>query len=558
MLPESYIEEYLQALKNTDKVNLNKIKLKLSSKYKLKRIPTDIEIFLSSKKNIPELIVTKPTRTISGVAVVALMTMPIKCPHGKCIYCPGGLNSEFGDVPQSYTGHEPSTMRGIRNDYDAYLQVMNRLEQYIVIGQNPEKVEVIIMGGTFPSFPAEYQNLFVKDAFKAMNDFSNLFYKNNELNLFKFKEFFELPGDKNDPERILRIKKKLIDLKNESELSLEQLHEINETSMIKCVGLTIETKPDQGFLEHGNKMLEFGATRVELGVQSVYEDIIKKLNRGHTLDDTKKSISELRDLGFKLNFHMMPGLPNVTEEMDENAFKILFEDDAYKPAMLKIYPTLVFRGTALYEMYKLNKFIPRDEKKTATLIAKSMKYVPEYCRIMRIQRDIPSNLAVAGALKNNLRQDVDNEIKKLGIKLRDIRSREIGMKKNLNFIEPKINVYEYNASNGKEFFISYDDEKSYSIIGFCRLRFPSNYLRKEINEKTAIVRELHVYGTATSLGKEGLIQHKGFGSKLMKKVEEICLKNGKNKILVISGIGVRNYYRKLGYEKEGPYMAKKI
>ena len=558
MIPKGYVDEYIEYFKKYGKEDLNKFKIKLSSKYNLKKLPTDIELFLSTEENLPELIVTKPTRTISGVAVVALMTMPFKCPHGKCIYCPGGMESEFGDVPQSYTGHEPSTMRGLRNNYDAYLQVMNRLEQYIVIGQNPEKVELIIMGGTFPSFPLTYQELFVQDAFKAMNDFSNLFYKNNELDLVKFKEFFELPGDKNDNERASRIKNKLLELKNKDKLSLEKLHELNEISMIKCVGLTIETKPDYGFLKHGNDMLRLGCTRVELGVQTVYADVIEKLNRGHTLDETKRSIAELRDIGFKLNFHIMPGLPLVDQKRDEKAFKILFNDTSFKPDMIKIYPTLVFRDTPLFKLYEKGEYKPLNEDDASTLIAKAMQYIPKYCRVMRVQRDIPSKFAVAGPLKNNLRQYIDKEIKRLNIDVNEIRSREIGMKKNLIDIKPEIDVYEYEASGGKEFFISFNDINSNSIIGFCRLRFPNLILRDEFDNQTAIIRELHVYGTATSLGKEGKVQHKGFGSRLMNKAEEIAKNNGKNKLLVISGVGVRGYYRKLGYNNEGPYMSKKL
>jgi elongator complex protein 3 len=561
MLPEKYIEEYLELLKTTNKDNLNKVKIKLSSKYNLKKIPTDIEIFLSSKGDVPELIVTKPTRTISGVAVIAIMTKPFKCPHGTCIYCPGGLNSEFGDVPQSYTGHEPSTMRGIRNYYDAYLQVMNRLEQYVVIGQNPEKVELIIMGGTFTAFPKDYQINFIRDSFQAMNDFSNLFYENGVLNLFKFKEFFDLPGQRDDKERLAKIHEKLYALKEKNQKDLDSVKNDNMDATIRCIGLTIETKPDYGFLEHGNLMLDLGCTRVELGIQTVYDDILKKINRGHNLEDSKKSIKELRNLGFKLNFHLMPGLPGVTEDMDRKALKTIFDSQDFKPDMVKIYPTMVFNKTGLSKLYNEGKYKPLSTEIASSMIAEFLLNTPRYCRVMRVQRDIPTKLSLNQNLKNNLRQYIDQMIEKSGKKCQDIRAREIGIKLRDSVIEnidPKLNVLEYDASDGKEFFISIDDEKSDSLLGFCRLRFPSQFLRKEINEKSALIRELHVYGTAIGLGKKGNVQHKGFGKQLMEKAEEICKVNNKNKLVVISGIGVRRYYEKLGYKLEGPYMVKQI
>ncbi len=559
---EEFIEELSGIIKEKklSKDEIAKLKIKLAGKHKIKKIPTDIEIFLSLKnpKEIEKYLITKPTRTISGVAVIAIMTKPFNCPHGRCIYCPGGLNSEFGDVPQSYTGNEPATMRGIRNDYDAYLQVMNRLEQYVVIGQNPEKVELILMGGTFPFFPKEYQIEFVKDAFQAMNDFSELFYENNNLNLKKFKEFFELPGNKEDKKRIKRIKEKLLKFKKESNLEKEKSK--NEDSKIKCIGLTIETKPDYGFKEHGNLMLNLGCTRIELGIQTVYDDVLKKINRGHNIKDTIKSIRELKDLGFKLNFHLMPGLPGVDSKREKEGLKEIFENSDFRPDMVKIYPTMVFKKTPLHNLYKLGKYKPLTTEEASTLIAEFMSQTPRYCRIMRVQRDIPTSLAVDGVQRNNLRQYIDKEMESKKLKCNDIRAREIGHKlKNKTYeIDPEINVIEYGASNGKEFFISIDDKNSDALIGFCRLRFPSQLLRKEITKDSALIRELHVYGTATSLGKVGKVQHKGFGKQLLEKAKEISKKNKINKIIVISGVGARKYYEKLDYKLEGPYMVKLI
>jgi len=294
-----------------------KLKRDLSMKHKLKYIPTNIQILLNADEkeitNLKSKLITKPTRTISGVSPVAIMTKPMKCPHGKCTMCPGGLESEFGDVPQSYTGREPATMRGIRNKYDSYLQVFNRLEQYVILGHSCEKIELIIMGGTFPSYPIEYQDEYIKYAFKAMNDFSKMFYSNEEFDYLKFKEFFELPVENlGDPERTERIQKKLFELKGDCELLEEQTN--NESSKVKCVALCIETRPDYGLLEQGNQMLKLGCTRVELGIQSVYDAALERIQRGHSTKDTKKSIQTLKDLGFKVAGHHMPGLPGIDYE----------------------------------------------------------------------------------------------------------------------------------------------------------------------------------------------------------------------------------------------------
>lgn len=560
---QQIIKEIKEKKISTQKT-LNEVKRALSKDYHLKTIPTNIEILLSlPKTKIKELktiLITKPTRTISGVAPLAIMTAPFPCPHarsgGPCIMCPGGPNSEFGEVPQSYTGKEPATMRGIRNNYDAYLQIFNRLEQYILLGQNCEKAEVILMGGTFPSFPLEYQEEFVKFAFKALNDFSELFYdqKNKtEFNYLKFKEFFELPApDLRNQERIKRIHERLFKIKNKTKTTLKTEQTRNETAKIRCIALCIETRPDYGFLEQGNQMLKLGCTRVELGIQSTYDKVLKEIKRGHTAADTKKSIRILKDLGFKAAGHYLPGLPGVDYNQDLQGMKLLFEDADYKPDMLKIYPCLVVKGTQLYEEYKKGKFKPLTAEEAAKLIVEFKKFIPEYCRIQRVQRDIPTYQIEAGVEMTNLRQYMHN---KFAVTCRCIRCREPKGEK-INWKKAEIKVNEYAASKGKEFFISAEADDR--LIGFCRLRFPAESLRKEITAKSALIRELHVYGTATALGEAGAVQHQGWGKKLMQKAEELALAAGKNKLVVISGVGAREYYRKLGYKKEGVYMVKKV
>ncbi len=563
MNTDAFFNELISELKtNTlDKKQLSILKRDLCKKHKILKLPTDIEILLYAKKEdallLKKFLITKPTRTLSGVSPVAIMTEPSSCPHGKCTMCPGGPNSFFGNVPQSYTGHEPATMRGIRANFESYVQVFSRLEQYMLLGQVPDKVDLIIMGGTFPATPHEYQEEFVTYAFKAMNDFSQLFFPNGEFDVDTFKEFFLLPRDIEDTELSKKIQEKMLAKKGKGILSEE--HKKNEDAKIRCIGLTIETKPDWAFLQHGNDMLKLGCTRVEIGIQSVYDEALTIVHRGHTTEDNIKSVRELKDLGFKLNYHMMLGLPTVTDrEKDILGMKEIFENADYKPDMIKIYPCMVMPGTALFAQYKAGMFTPITTLEAAERIAEIKKYIPTYCRVMRVQRDIPTKVTTAGVDKTNLRQYIDKFLKEKNIICRCIRCREAGRK--LGSTQSELVIKEYAASKGTEYFISEEDTMQDTIFGFVRMRFPSQQLRPEITSDSALIRELHVYGTAVGIGEieNTKIQHKGLGKKLMAKAEEIACQNGKKKMIVISGVGVRGYYRKLGYAQEGPYMVKEL
>ncbi|MFH1771114.1 MAG: tRNA uridine(34) 5-carboxymethylaminomethyl modification radical SAM/GNAT enzyme Elp3 [archaeon] len=557
----NYFEELISFVKKEkpSKKKLNNKKIELCKKHKVRRIPTDIEVLCNAKKEdlefLNKYLITKPTRTISGVAVIAVMSAPFVCPHGKCTYCPGGPNSSFGNVPQSYTGNEPSTMRGIRNDYDSYRIVFNRLEQYIVIGQNPEKADVIVMGGTFPAFEENYKRDFIMNIYKAMNDFSSNFYDKGKLDIKEFRDFFELPGKVNDKKREERIKEKVLKLKTESITNLEKEKKKNERSNIRCIGLTIETKPDWGLLKQGNEMLEFGCTRVELGIQTVYDDVLKRVHRGHGIKESIESVRTLKDLGFKINYHMMPGLPGVSEKKDVESLQEIFKNDDFKPDMLKVYPTLVMSGTALYVDYRKGIYKPLETKKAAEMIVEMKKIVPKYCRIMRVQRDIPTKVTTAGVDRTNLRQYVEKLQLEKGVVCNCIRCREIKLDRVKG--TPKLEIIEYDASKGKEFFISFVEDND-KILGFVRLRFVGQSLRSEITKNSAIIRELHIYGAALGLNEKGLVQHMGLGKQLVEKAEEIAKKHKRDKILVISGVGVKEYYRKLGYVDDGPYVSKEL
>lgn len=558
---EAIAREIISEIKNkriTTQEQLNKAKLRTARKYHLKKVPTNIELSNCAtpeeRENLKGILTIKPVRTISGVAPIALMTMPHKCPHGKCIYCPGGINSEFGNVPQSYTGKEPATRRAIRNCYDPYLQAMNRLEQYVVMNKVPEKAEIIIMGGTFPSLPIKYQSEFTKLVFKALNDFSKLFYKKGALDVNTFRNFFEVKESINSEERAKRIREKLLKQKNKGKKSLEAEQKNNEKSKIRCTALTIETRPDWCGKKEINQMLKLGCTRVELGIQTIYDDILKNVERGHTVAESIKATQLLKDACFKINYHIMPGLPGATKEKDIKFFHELFSNESFKPDMLKIYPCMVLKGTKLYEMYRKKQFSPLTTQKAAELIIELKKIVPEYVRIMRVQRDIPTYATESGVGMTNLRQHIDKIMKERKIKCRCIRCREIGR----NTAEGKTEFKEihYTASGGTEFFIT--AELNDFILGFCRLRFPFKPFRKEITQDSALIRELHVFGEATSLGKKGKTQHKGTGRALMGIAERISKAYYKKKMVVISGIGVRNYYKKLGYKLQGQYMVKNL
>ena len=435
------------------------------------------------------------------------------------------------------------------------MQKINRLEQYIVTGHNPEKVELIVMGGTFMSFPDEYKEEFLTNAYKALNDFSEKFYSENEFLLEDFKQFFELPGEVGDPGRTEKIQNKLKEMKASNRSTLENEQERNEDAVCRCVGLTIETRPDFGKLKEGLEMLRYGCTRVELGVQTVYNKVLEEINRGHYVEDSIESTKILKDLGFKINYHLMPGLPGVSFEDDVLGFKKIFDDEEFRPDMLKLYPCMVLKDSKLYKRWKKGEFSPIDTQKASKLIREFKQYVPRYVRIMRVQRDIPTYAIEAGVEHTNLRQFIE----KLNPGCRCIRCREVGhvyAKKGILPENIKTVVRKYNASKGKEYFISLEDREKDILVGFIRLRFPSEKLSKEITDTSALIRELHIYGDIARIGQKSNAQHRGYGKKLLEKAENIARENNKSKILVISGIGVRSYYRKFGYKRDGPYMAK--
>ena len=524
-------------------------KRQLCRELKLSRFMSNADILGyatdDEKEIVSDILKKKPTRTKSGVAIVAVMCHPHKCPHGRCLYCP-----ESDIAPPSYTGEEPAALRGRMYEFHPYIQCFNRLTQLKKIGHPVDKVELIIMGGTFPSRDLCYQEWFVSQCLKAMTDFGLLLENNSELTLDKIK--------------IRSLEKGILKTYPPNDYALiSDVQKANENSKVRCVGMTFETRPDYCKKQHINRMLDYGVTRVELGVQTLSDEIYTKVKRGHDINDVIESNQLLRDSAIKVAMHMMPGL-FANQKQDLKMFKQLFSDDNFKPDMLKIYPCLVTKGSELYDMWQNGNYTPYNDEEAVDLIVEIKKILPKWVRTMRIQRDIPSTLIEAGVQKSNLGELVYNKLEEQNINCQCIRCREIGHKKtnqNYNLDDYKLFKEAYTACGGIENFISIEDKNEESIAGFLRLRLPSeNIFRQEISENTALIRELHVYGNMIQIGDKNpsIGQHTGFGEKLLKEAENIAIDNDKNEIAIISGIGTRNYYRKFGYERKGPYMFKKL
>jgi elongator complex protein 3 len=533
---EELVERILAG--EVERDELEREKLDVCSKFSSPKVPKNTELLDYApderREDLQEVLQRKPVRTASGVSPVAIMTSPHQCPHGKCLYCPGGPGSEFSSS-QSYTGHEPAAARGVQNDYDPYGQVTLRLEQLREIGHPVDKVELILMGGTMTARSHDYQEWFVKRALEAMNDYD----ADSEPEPAEDESFAQDPAD--------------------VEFSyLEDVIAENEQDDVRAIGITFETKPDWCDPEQIDRMLDLGGTKVEVGVQTTYERINREMHRGHGVQASIDANRRLRDAAFKVGFHMMPGQPGMSEEMCLEDFRRLFEDEKWKPDYLKIYPTLVVRGTATYDWWHQDEFEPLQNQEAAELVAEIKSMIPKYTRLQRVQRDIPADFIDAGVWKSNLRQLARRKMDDHGWTCDCIRCREVGMNDE-NPENVELDVMTYEAAGGTEHFISYEDPDKDLLVGFCRLREPGNPVRREL-QNAALVRELHVYGPMIELGDQSHDwQHKGYGKKLLRKAEEMAADAGYDKLSVISGIGAREYYReKLDYYQDGPYVSKRL
>lgn len=514
-------------------INLNKLRGQMAKKHRLSNQPPLTAIISAVpehyKKYILPKLIAKPIRTSSGIAVVAVMCKPHRCPHiaftgNICVYCPGGPDSDFEYSTQSYTGYEPTSMRAIRARYDPFEQARGRVDQLKSLGHSVDKIEYIIMGGTFMSLPQDYRDGFISQLHNALSGYTNT------TNV------------------------------DEAVLAASQ-------STIKCVGITIETRPDYCLDTHLSSMLRYGCTRLEIGVQSLYEDVARDTNRGHTVASVAQTFCLAKDAGFKVVSHMMPDLPNVGMERDLYQFQEYFESPAFRTDGLKIYPTLVIRGTGLYELWRTGRYKNYTPNALVDLVARILALIPPWTRIYRVQRDIPMPLVTSGVENGNLRELALARMKDFGTTCRDVRTREVGVNEVKNKIRPsqvELVRRDYAANGGWETFLAYEDPKQDILIALLRLRKCSTAttFRPELtSQPSSLVRELHVYGMAIPVhGRDkAKFQHQGYGGLLMKEAERIARdEHGSAKIAVISGVGVRGYYERLGYWLDGPYMSKML
>jgi elongator complex protein 3 len=518
------ILERLLALENPSKEDVNRVKIEVCRKYRSPFVPANSSILeLLSNDLRPRLrpvLTDKQVRSISGVTTVAVMPKPYGCPHGKCTYCPGG--PDLG-VPRAYTGKEPAVMRALESKYDPFLQVRSRLAQLQAMGHAVDKVELILIGGTFPFMPRSYQEDFVKRCLEALN--------------------------------------------GRESGSLEEAKNIAENAQVKNVGITIETRPDWSRRDHVDHMLSMGVTRVEVGVQTLYDDVYERIHRDHSVADVVEATRTLKESGLKVGYHMMLGLPGCDETRDLEAFKRIFESPDFKPDMLKIYPCLVTPGTRLYEEWQKGEYKPYSTAQAARLIAEIKRFIPPWVRVMRIQREIPIDGITDGVKNGNLRQLVQEELGRRGIMCRCIRCREVGqhMMKGSNprIGDVRMQRITYEASVGTEVFLSFEDPEQDILVGYVRLRIPGEGThRPEIKSmNAAIIRELHVFGQTVPVGlrSESAFQHKGYGAKLVAEAERIALEEyDRTKMVVISALGTKNYYSRFNYQTDGPYVSKPL
>jgi elongator complex protein 3 len=505
---------------------LAQTKRKIAKKYKIV-CPSNVELLkayhklkkekrIKADKKLEELLRKRKVRSLSGIAVVSVLTKPYPCP-GNCLYCP----TQAG-IPKSYLDNEPAVMRAVLNKFDPFQQVKMRLKALEITGHPTDKVELIVIGGTWSYLPKKYQIWFIKRCFDACNN------KNSE--------------------------------------TLEKAQKLNEKAKNRIVGLTLETRPDYITESEIKRMRKLGATRVEIGVQSLYDDILKLNRRGHKIEAVIRATQLLKDAGFKVCYHMMPNLPGSNVSRDKKMFEKLWSSADFRPDLLKIYPCALLKESPLYQWWLKGRYQPYSGRGLISLLKAIKKKIPYYCRIQRLVRDIPSPSIITGPTKiSNLRQILAQEAKKEGWKCKCIRCREV--RENYN---PKERLFlfgqDYKASGGKEIFLSFEDKNREKLYSLLRLRIPSQIFSKNrhfipVLQNAAIIREVHTYGQLVPIFTKQKVaaQHKGLGKKLIKEAEKITRNEfGLQKIAVISGIGVRNYYCKLGYKLKDEYMVKEL
>lgn len=477
---------------------------------------------------LEKMLIKGAVRTLSGVTVITVLTKPWACP-GKCVFCPTEPN-----MPKSYLSNEPAAQRAVRLHFNPFAQVQKRIEALETNGHEVDKIEVIVLGGTWSSYPKPYQTWFVRQVFYAAN-----MYKQ----------------------------------KRRRSRSIAEEQKINETARYRIIGLTLETRSDHVTPTEVRRLRELGCTRVQLGIQHVENAILDLNRRGEHIEDDIAATELLKRAGFKVDHHYMPDLPGSTPEKDVAMFKRVFYGTDLQPDQIKIYPCVVNEYAQLYHWFKSGKYKPYGFNKLVRVLKKIKKMTPPYVRINRLVRDIPEESIIAGNDVTNLRQYLQRELIKTGTPCKCIRCREVRDDAR-DAPRAVLKKRTYRASNGTEHFLSFESKNESKIFALLRLRFNDSPQRAGthapaekhfIHELTgaALVRELHVYGLMIPVSKlrskkSNKAQHLGFGKRLMAEAERLAREAGFKKIAVISGIGVRDYYRKLGYRLEGTYMVKNI
>ncbi|MGQ9710888.1 MAG: elongator complex protein 3 [Anaerolineae bacterium] len=450
----------------------------------------------------------KPTRTISGVAPVSVLTPPHPC-RGECLYCPAVPNA-----PKSYLPDEPGVQRAIRFRYDPFAQTAGRLQALENIGHPTDKVELLILGGTWSDYPRDFQEWFVRRCLDAMNE------------------------------------------EESPTLALAQAR--NETAPHRNVGLVVETRPDCITPDEVRHLRALGVTKVQLGVQSLDDEILALNRRGHTVAETRQAVRRLRLAGFKIVLHWMPNLYGSTPEGDLEDFRRLWDDPALRPDELKIYPCLLLEGTGLYDLWREGKYRPYDEETLVRLLMACKALIPPYARLNRLMRDIPAPDIVAGVTRSNLREIVRERMRREGLACRCIRCREVRGEP----IDPRTVTFTtitYETDATVEHFLA-GETPTGRLAGFLRLSFPQEEPELEELRESAVVRELHVYGPALELGRRraGRAQHVGLGTRLLEMAAAMAHRAGYRRLAVIAAVGTRPYYRERGFYWEGTYMVRPL
>jgi len=451
----------------------------------------------------------KPIRSLSGGTTVTVLTKPYACP-GECIFCPTEER-----MPKSYLIGEPGAMRGLQNEFDPYLQVTSRIEGLQAVGHPTDKIELLVLGGTWSAYPRQYQEWFIKRCLDGMN--------------------------------------------GEDSATLVEAQEMNETASHRNVGMVIETRPDTISKREITHQRQLGVTKVQIGAQSMDDAILQLNKRGHTVQDTMDAVGLLRAAGFKIVIHWMPNLYGSNPEKDRADFAKLWL--SLCPDELKIYPNQLLENAELYQYWMHGQFTPYTTEELVTLIADIKPSIPRYCRVNRVIRDIPSTLVIDGNRRTSLRQDIQQEMRRRRTSCQCIRCREI-RKKSVSLENLAFHDFIYHTSTSEEHFLSFDTIKD-KLAGFLRLSLPGTSSPdtgiREL-ENAAIIREVHVYGQSLSVGagQAGAAQHIGLGTELISRAEDIAHRKGYSKLAIISAIGTRQYYIQRGFDKGELYMIKKL